>query len=264
GKNYRFVHFSDEREFLANPDGGNGFYYFGWDNASFSIRDGSGAIVQKRVETWPVSDNLIEFAPSSSGTYFVSVAPGSSGRTIPDYRVIAFEVQPRPISPALVIQPDATQVNDVRFTSIRDLASTAVNDEILTVTDGHSSAIRFDLSEQTAQASYAAIEVFLFATSSATGKVGDIVVDVPGSSLGNTSTFGAVGSIEFLTAITNPVVGSWVTIEITNLYNRWISGETPNSGIILSTSEVVSSPVMSFYSSDYAVDPNLRPRLINE
>lgn len=52
-----------------------------------------------------------------------------------------------------------------------------------------------------------------------------------------------------------------MTIEITHLYNRWISGEAPNNGIILSTSEV-SSPVMSFYSSDYAVDPNLRPRLI--
>lgn|GEM_PF-6325912 len=146
GKSYRFVLFSDEREFLANPNGSNGFYYFSWDNASFSIRDGSGAIVQKRAETWPASDNLIEFVPSNSGTYFVSVAPGPSGRTIPDYRVIASEVQPDPVSPALVIQPDAAQVNDVRFPSIRDLASTAVNDEILTVNNNHSSAIRFDLS----------------------------------------------------------------------------------------------------------------------
>jgi murein DD-endopeptidase MepM/ murein hydrolase activator NlpD len=58
-----------------------------------------------------------------------------------------------------------------------------------------------------------------------------------------------------------PVVGQWYSVDITDLYNGWQNGQYSNYGIQL-------RPVQNgnnfnfFYSSRYADDPTLRPKLV--
>jgi hypothetical protein len=62
-------------------------------------------------------------------------------------------------------------------------------------------------------------------------------------------------------ALPAPAISEWYSIDITDLYNAWMDGTYPNYGIQL-------WPVSNnnrwseFYSSDYADDPSLRPRLV--
>ena len=262
GDTYRFTLISDNRLLVDGSTGGvngsNGWYFFGWDRAGFSLVDSSGAAIASRTSGFPTSSNLFEFEAMQSGRFYVAV-DGSTGGDMPDYVVNFDRLEGRPSAPALVLQPDSAGVADFRFASIRDLSSVAINDDVLTVNNDTSSAVRFDLTGQTATASYAAIELYLFGSGSTI--TGDIAVDIPLNALSAGSTFGDIGSIEFVTAVQTAGVGQWVTIEITNLYNQWISGERANNGILLSTTEV-SSALMSFYSSNYSVNPLLRPRLV--
>lgn len=259
GETYRFSVFSDNRVLVDNVDGSNGWYFFGWDNAGFSLVDGAGALIASRTSGHPTSTNLIEFEAAQSGRFYLAV-DSSTGR-MNDYVVNVEHIQDRPVAPALTLQPGPGDVSDVRFSGIRDQNLVAIDDDILTVNAETSSSIRFDLTGQSATASYAAIELFLFASGSAT--TGDIAVDVPLNALNAGSTFGNIGSIEFVTAVQTSGIGQWVTIEITDLYNQWISGERANNGIMLSTTEFSSgTSLMSFYSSNYMADPLLRPRLV--
>lgn len=263
GTTYRFSLLNEARLELGEfgvpyPANGSSLgYYFGQVSAELSVLNASGNVVQTRTTGFPTSNNLIEFTASASGTYFLSV-DGTISNT-GSYAIVTEAVQSRPDTPALVLQPGSDLVTDVRFPTIRDSELQAIDDDTLTVNAQTTSAIRFDITSVAAPATYAAIELFLY--SSAHAQTGDLVVDVPGAALGNSSLFGEIDTLEFLTAIPNPVVGQWVTINITELYNRWVSGEQANNGIVLSTSELNSS-LMSFYSSNYTGDPLLRPRLV--
>ena len=257
GERYRFSLISDNRLQVDDPYGGNGWYFFGWDNAGFSLVNSSGSLVSSRTSGYPTSSNLFEFTAVQSGRFYLAV-DASTGR-MHDYAVNFHRLQQKPTNPAQVIQPDQASVADFRFADIYSKGSPAINDDILTVNNRTSSVIRFDLTGQKATASYAAIEIYLFASGSTT--TGDIAVDLPQNALNGSSTFGSMGAIEFVTAVQTNGVGQWVTIEITDIYNQWISSERENNGIVLSTSEI-SSALMSFYSSNYMANPLLRPRLI--
>ena len=111
-------------------------------------------------------------------------------------------------------------------------------------------------------ASYAAIELFLADTTASSGESGDIIVDIPVGAWTEKSTFAGLGGLNFYAALPEPQVGQWITIEITDLYNQWKSGELANNGIVLSDSETSSTPLSRFYSSDYAGNPSLRPKLV--
>ncbi len=261
------------RTFVAGPnrllldgavgalDGGNGWYYFGWDSSppgvGFRVVDENGNTIAQRISGYPTSSNLLEFTVTQNGRYFISV-DGTTGR-MPNYVVGLDSVNDRPVEPALVLQPGADQVDDFRFAGIRTSNNPPIDDDILTVDHDTTSAIRFDLSGHSSAATYAAVEVFLFASGSAI--TGDIAVDVPLNMLDTSSTFREAGSLEFLTAVQTSGVGQWVTIEITDLYNQWISGDRANNGIMLTATEF-NSAVLSFYSSNYSADPSLRPRLV--
>jgi VCBS repeat-containing protein len=263
GEKYRFSLFDENRVLVdgttGGVNGGNGWYYFGLNRADFRLVDSSGASVSVRTSGYPTSSNLIEFEATQSGRFYVAV-DGSADQMY-NYVVNFDHVAERPAAPALVLQPASDAVTDLRFNNVRDSNSVAIDDELLTVNNNTSSAIKFDLSSVTATANYAAIEVFLVASDHVT--TGDIAVDVPGAALSEASKFGDIGSIEFLTAVQTSGVGKWVTIDITDLYNQWITGERENNGIVLSTTETTSA-LLSFYSSSYAANPSLRPRLVLE
>jgi surface antigen len=62
-----------------------------------------------------------------------------------------------------------------------------------------------------------------------------------------------------------PVIDAWYEIDITDLYNSWQSGASPNYGIQLrpnSPNGVPQNEWAQFYSSDYTGDPSLRPQLV--
>ena len=257
GQNYRMSLFSDNRLEVDNVNGSNGFYFFGWDRAGFSLVNASGSVVAARSGAYPTSSNLLEFEASLTGRYYV-VVDGTTGQ-MNDYVVNLDVLADRPTTAAKILQPGPAGIADYRFGSIYDGNSPAIDDEVLTVNNGTSSVVKFDLTGQSGTASYAAIELFMFASTSTI--TGDVAIDVPLNALGAGSKFGDVGSIEFITAVQTSGTGKWVTFEITDLYNQWISGERANNGIILSTTEF-SSALMSFHSSNYAGDVNLRPRLV--
>ena len=228
GEKYRFSLIGDKRLLVDDGTGGvngsNGWYFFGWDGAGFSLVNSAGSVIASRTSTYPLSSNLIEFEAAQSGRFYVAV-DGSTDQMY-NYVVNFDQIKEQPAAPALVLQPGADGVVDFRFASINDTGSVAIVDETLTVNGSTSSAIRFNLTEQNATASYAAIEIYLFASGGAV--TGDIAVDVPLNALNAGSTFANVGSIEFVTAVQTTGIGQWVTIEITDLYNQSMDfGRTP-------------------------------------
>ncbi|MDP5308681.1 VCBS domain-containing protein [Paracoccus spongiarum] len=259
GKTYRFSLISDSRQ-TVNADGSGGWYFFGWPDAGFSLVNSAGNVIASRTTGYPTSSNLIEFEATHTGRLYIEV--DASTDQMYDYVVNVEHLEVRPENPALILQPTSASVEDVRFSGIRDADLVAVDDDILTVNGETTSAIRFDLTGLAPTASYAAIEVYMFASDG--GSVtGDIAVDTPSNKINAGTTLGSVGSLEFVTAVQTSGVGRWVTIEITELYNQWMSGERENTGIVLSTTEFSSlTDVMSFYSSNYSGDPSLRPRLV--
>ena len=257
GENYRSWVINDERLIVNEARGDNGWYYFGWDNPGFKLVNSSGQEVASGASSYPLNSNLMEFDAASSGRFYIAV--DASLDRMYQY-VVKFErVVERPVEVARIMQPDSSDVADFRFSDVHNPNSIAINDEILTTNSRTSSLIKFDLAEHNISANYAAIEIYLFASEYPV--TGDIVVDIPLNTLNEGSVFGDVGAMEFVTAIKTSGVGKWVTIEITDIYNSWISGERTNNGVLLSSSDF-STPLLSFYSSNYAADPSLRPRLV--
>ena len=58
-----------------------------------------------------------------------------------------------------------------------------------------------------------------------------------------------------------PVVGQWYSIDITDLYNKWQSGEYTNFGVELQP-QLNWNNFNFFYSSRYTGDPTLRPKIV--
>jgi hypothetical protein len=66
-----------------------------------------------------------------------------------------------------------------------------------------------------------------------------------------------------ITSIPASQVGVWYEIDVTDLYNGWRAGDYPNHGVQF-RSHGTSNNYNGFWSSDYAVDPSLRPLLVVE
>ncbi len=64
-------------------------------------------------------------------------------------------------------------------------------------------------------------------------------------------------------ALPGPIVGTWFSVDITELYNGWQSGAVANFGVQLRPA-ANNNQWAQFYSSDYIDDPQLRPRLVIE
>lgn len=62
-------------------------------------------------------------------------------------------------------------------------------------------------------------------------------------------------------SLPDPALNAWYEIDITDLYNGWKSGAFPNYGLQLRPTQN-NNNFNSFYSSDYLVDPTLRPMLL--
>jgi len=74
-------------------------------------------------------------------------------------------------------------------------------------------------------------------------------------------TFNTAPSYSYVSTIPAPVTGSWYVVDITNIYRNWKNGAIANYGIQLRPDETWNY-WNTFYSSDYADDPTLRPKLV--
>lgn len=56
----------------------------------------------------------------------------------------------------------------------------------------------------------------------------------------------------------------WLTFDITDAYNAWASGSTPNDGLsfVVDNSYCANGDLIYMYTSDYTTDASLRPKLI--
>lgn len=64
-------------------------------------------------------------------------------------------------------------------------------------------------------------------------------------------------------ALSAPELGQWYSIDITTLYNAWQDGTYLNFGVQIRP-EFNTNTFDEFYSSNYADDPSLKPRLVVE
>ncbi|MCE8536836.1 VCBS domain-containing protein, partial [Ruegeria pomeroyi] len=263
GTTYRFMAFDEDRLALGsnNLNGSSGRYYFGWNDPRLSIHSSSGAeLVATDPDSWPESPNLLKFTAPSSGTYFLAVDSVDSIGRMYDYVSLVQEVSEAPTGVPIVLQPGPLAGVDTSF-YIRSPGQAGTDDQWLRANGGFSAALQFDLIGLPVEASYAAVELFLAETLASSGERGDIVIDVPNNSWAENSPLSSLGGLSFHSAIPQPSVGQWVTIEITDLYNQWQSGELANHGIVLSDSETHST-ALRFFSSDYLENPSLRPKLV--
>jgi VCBS repeat-containing protein len=261
GRTYRFMAFYKDRLELRGSDlYDSGRYFFGWDNPILSIHDAEG---QELVSTDPdvqaPSSNLLTFTATADGTHYFSVDAGERGQMYRYYALFQ-EITDAPDGVPVILQPGPADGVDISFTNGRVPDQTGVDDDFLRANGGAEFALRFDLSGLPATATHADIEVFLSATASSNGTTADLVIDVPASAWNESSTFADLGDLRFHTAISSPVVGEWISIDVTTLYNQWQSGELENNGIVIGDVEF-GSRRLTFYSSDYSDNPSLRPRL---
>ena len=263
GETYRLGVTRDDRISLSYPNGGDGRYFYFSEDPIFSLLGPTGSVVKQPNSVWPFGGNIIEYAADQSGRFFVSVRADGAGSQSYNYAVVAEKVHSSSLgSDAVVIQSGADRTTDIRFSNVWDGSNAAIDDDVVTVGGNRFMAIRFDLTGMHGVATFAAVELFLFSTSSTSGKTGQaMVVDLPVELWGPGSTFGDLKHLNLVTALPLPGVGQWVSIDVTEEYNQWISGDLPNNGIVLSPSDLWG-PLLSFHSSNYMADTSLRPRLV--
>lgn len=264
GTTYRFMAFHEVRSAwpYSELSGSNGYYHFGLYDPRLSIYSSSGAeLVATNPDAAPESSNLLQFTPPVSGSYFFAVDSVDTQGAMYDYVSLVQEVSEAPAGVPIVLQPGPTEGVDASF-SFWWPDQTGTDDQWLRVNGPDTSALKFDLAGMPIVASYAAIEIFLADVLDSQGESADIIVDVPIGSWDETSSFSSLTGLEFYTAIPQPAVGQWLTIEITDLYNQWQSGELANNGIVLSDGEVTDNYLSRFFSSDYLDNPSLRPKLV--
>src|SRR3990167_2920943 len=76
----------------------------------------------------------------------------------------------------------------------------------------------------------------------------------------NTGWYNGKPSYANISTISAPTVGTWYSIDITDLYNEWQNGTYQNYGIQLRPVSYWNN-YSTFYSSDYTEDTTLRPKL---
>ena len=63
-------------------------------------------------------------------------------------------------------------------------------------------------------------------------------------------------------ALPVPVLGEWYAVDITELFRAWQGGANPNHGLQLRPLDISNNNFNDFYSSDYLLEPELRPKLV--
>jgi hypothetical protein len=136
--------------------------------------------------------------------------------------------------------------------------------------DTYLSLIQFNLDGLPAEASSAVVELYMFSTAGGiptTMYLDRILEDwdwtIQGTGRDNERLWWAdrPSVVRVRSSLPAPSVGQWYQVDITDIYNSWKRGDYPNFGIQLGP-ESTSNRWNEFYSSDYADDPTLRPRLV--
>jgi Ca2+-binding RTX toxin-like protein len=153
--------------------------------------------------------------------------------------------------------------HDTFFPDVRIASAASLNAEMLGVgggVSGGASAIRFDLAGLPQDISHAAIQLYLSGTASGQPP-GTMLLGTPTHSWSEGSSISTLVHYEHQTWLPAPTGPGWYSIDVTSLYNQWQSGAIDNNGIVL-LPVGMSVTQNQFYSSDYAGDPTLRPRLV--
>jgi hypothetical protein len=176
-----------------------------------------------------------------------------------------------------VLQPGPDSGNDIWTTSVYSYASGGStpgggrNDETLRVggwADQYYSLLHFELPSTGRQAKSATLSLFLLEQGN--GGVTAMYLDRVASAWDwrNAGTgrdrerlwWADRPSTDFVRSLPAPAAGTWYEIDITELYNQWQGGSVPNYGVQLRP-QSTSNNFNHFASSDYSLDPSLRPRL---
>ena len=164
----------------------------------------------------------------------------------------------------VVLQPDGTTGQDVWITSVFSYNDNfGVNDESLQVGgwgDLYYSLLRFDITSLPPVASSAKLVLQPFSRGDASRPVTMMLYRATAPWTEESGWFDQP-SAEVEQQLPAPVAGSPFTIDITSLYNRWRSGAMPNFGLELRPTSN-DNRFNVFRSSDYVLDPSLRPKLV--
>lgn len=239
--------------------GRGGHEWPGWPNGSWAtlrLFDQSGVLVEAGSTDWPDSPGVLTVSATYSGTYYVSVLPGTSR-----YYVGYDSVLPEPTGTPVVYQPGPIEGVEVHFNNVTNAGNPGIDDEFIQVGSYTTASIKFDLSGLPTESDYAAIELYFAGDQNGNLNSGAIAIHLPANDWSESSTLGDIADIDFLTWMEGPETAGWYRIEITDLYNDWQAGIQDNFGIMLSPSDI-NDPLSRFYSSDYTGDESLRPRLI--
>jgi len=211
-----------------------------------------------------------------NGTYTIADRITGKGRK---FHVLGWlRVPPKEI----VLQPGPVDGKDIWVTSVYSYATCSgsypgggLYDSELRVGgwgDLYYALLQFDLGGLPAHASSVSLQMYCFSDNG--GTVTPMYIDRITQFWWDWQTTGTGCDHERLwwadrpntvqwTAVTlpAPIVGQWYTVDITDLYNAWQSGQYPNYGLQL-------RPVSNdnnfdfFYSSRYMDDSTLRPKLV--
>jgi len=175
------------------------------------------------------------------------------------------------IDPTVVIQPDPIVGKDAYVDSTQpDVnfgADATLNAWTGTVTTTRS-FLQFDLSSIPSKSIINSASLQLYAKSAFGGNVyvrkvtsgwgeGTGAVPADGITWDTQPSFEEILDRQFMDA-----AGVWKSWDITTLVSDWHAGREINKGIVLLTSETGIVEGGVFYSSDYADDPTLRPKLV--
>lgn len=167
------------------------------------------------------------------------------------------------VTPAIITyQPTPDQIKDTWWSSYYDHGSNHfVSDDKLRVGgwgDYYWSALQFDLSSLPKLAKKVELRMTLFDTEG-TATAMDVFAITSGWDE-VTGWVGTLGTQYFTTTPVPPKSGEFV-LDITELYNKWQSGTLTNYGLVFKPLGV-NHQFNEFRSSDYTVDPTLRPKLV--
>jgi hypothetical protein len=239
---------------------------------SFSLNGpaGSNYVLQVSADLVNWVNRFVKTIPSSGSITVTEAMAGYSQRY---YRAVTNDQEP------FVLQPGPLDGKDIWTTSYYSYApggSTpggGLNEYQLRVggwADSYYSLLEFDLADLPTDATSAVLYLYCFSQSGGgTPMYLDLITqawdwrtqgtgrdherlwwaDKPTTSLWNDS-------------LPTPASGQWYAVDVTTLYNSWQNGTYPNYGVELRPVLNSNNNFNNFYSSDYADDLSLRPKLV--
>lgn len=169
-----------------------------------------------------------------------------------------------PPPPPQIYQPGPNDGQDVWITSLFDYGDDyGVDDEMLQVGgwgDSYHALLRFELAGLPVQASSAVIVLEPFDRGDLSTPVTMTLHRITSAWDESTGWPTRPASV-LIGGLAAPIVGVSYAIDITAVYNSWQGGTLPNFGIELRPTSV-SNRFNVFRSSDYSVDPSVRPKLV--